>query len=96
MSLTLFIKASKDYRDLIRDSFVKPKFNAGPLIAEPQTSNYGLVGTAFDYLLRFKIERENVCKKSPWVASKFKQFPLEGKINSEAQSLLKVTSVRLN
>lgn len=88
MSLTSFIKASKDYRDLIRDNFIKPKFNAGPLIAEPKTQNYGLVGTAFDYLLRFKIERKNKCKAMPWIASTPKQIPLAEEINVEARTLL--------
>lgn len=88
MSLTSFITSSKDYRDLIRDNFVKPKFNAGSLIAEPKTKNYGLVGTAFDYLLRFKIGRENKCETKPWVASMPKQFPLVEEINIEAQTSL--------
>ncbi|OIQ72020.1 hypothetical protein GALL_463610 [mine drainage metagenome] len=39
------------------------------LIAEPKTLNYGLVGTAFDYRLRFRIERENKCDTRPWIAS---------------------------
>lgn len=88
MSLTSFITGSKDYRDLIRDNFVKPKFNAGPLIAEPKTLNYGLAGTAFDYLLRFKIERENKCETKPWIATALEHYSLEAKIISEARSLL--------
>ena len=69
MSLTSFIEGSTEYKDLVRNNFAKPKFNAGPLIVEPQTKNYGLVGTAFDYLLRFKIERENESGTRPWIAS---------------------------
>jgi len=87
MSLTSFIKGSQDYRDLIRNSFVKPKFNAGSLIAEPSTVNYGLVGTAFDYLLRFKIERENKCETRPWIASILKHSSL-AEINIEARARL--------
>lgn len=88
ISLTTFIKESKDYRDLVRQNFVKPKFNAGPLIAVPQTINYGLVGTAFDYLLRFTIERKNKCETMPWIASRLKHLPLEGKINFDARTRL--------
>lgn len=88
MSLTSFIKGSKEYRDLIRNNFIKPKFSAGPLLADPKRLNYGLVGTAFDYLLRFKIERENKCETTPWVASRLEHYSLEGKIISEARSLL--------
>ena len=28
-----------------------------PVLTEPRTKNYSLVGTAFDYLLRFEIKR---------------------------------------
>jgi len=87
MSLTSFIKGSKEYRDLVRENFVKPKFNAGTLIAEPKTSNYGLVGTAFDYLLRFRIEQENKCESTPWIASMLEHSPSEEKIISEARLL---------
>jgi hypothetical protein len=88
MSLTSFIKGSQEYRDLIRQNLAKPKFNAGSMRAEPKTLNYGLVGTAFDYLLRFKIERENKCETTPWIASRLEHYPLEEKIIFEARSLL--------
>jgi hypothetical protein len=32
---------------------------AGEMVAEPKSQNYALVGTAFDYLLRFHLERIN-------------------------------------
>lgn len=45
-----------------------PKFNL-KVINEPQTKNYSTIGTAFDYLLRFKIEAENEnVITHPWVA----------------------------
>lgn len=40
-----------------------------PILAPPLTSNYQLVGAAFDYLLRFYLERLNVgSKTSEWAA----------------------------
>ncbi len=48
----------------------RPYFNLDkPLLAPPLTSNYQLVGIAFDYLLRFYLERINVgSKTSEWAA----------------------------
>lgn len=48
--------------------FKSPKLS-GELLAPPQTKNYSLIGTAFDYLLRFHIERLNPdTLKNSWVA----------------------------
>ncbi|ADN36792.1 hypothetical protein Mpet_2044 [Methanolacinia petrolearia DSM 11571] len=45
-----------------------PQFNL-KVTNEPQTDNYFEIGTAFDYLLRFKIEAENEnVITQPWVA----------------------------
>ncbi len=59
MSLTSFISQpsiSKTFRDFV----VKPKFVADkPILAPPLTKNYRIIGTAFDYLLRFYIEHNN-------------------------------------
>ena len=41
----------------------------GDIKAPPMTKHYSLVGTAFDYLLRFYLEKENPnCVTEPWVA----------------------------
>lgn len=41
-----------------------------PLQAYPNTDHYALVGTAFDYLVRFELERRNsLAKDRIWVAS---------------------------
>ncbi|MGD9570001.1 MAG: hypothetical protein AB7V48_17095 [Sedimentibacter sp.] len=69
MSLTTFLKnieVEKKFKEEIRYPVFKS--NAIPL-AVPQTKHYSLVGTAFDYLLRFFIERinENVIIEG-WVA----------------------------
>lgn len=52
-----------------------------PILAPPLTSNYQLVGIAFDYLLRFYLERINVgSKTSVWAAEEgvILLDPLEG------------------
>jgi hypothetical protein len=47
-------------RETIRKEFTKPSFVASKkLLAPPQTKRYSLVGTAFDYLLRFHVQRIN-------------------------------------
>jgi hypothetical protein len=59
MSLTSFIK-NKDVKDTFKQEFKKPQLKLqAELLAPPLTTNYGLVGTAFDYLLRFYIKRLN-------------------------------------
>ncbi|MGC2238439.1 MAG: hypothetical protein WA584_19955 [Pyrinomonadaceae bacterium] len=59
MSLTSFISQpsiSKTFRDFV----VKPEFVSNkPILATPLTNNYRIIGTAFDYLLRFYIEHNN-------------------------------------
>jgi hypothetical protein len=46
-----------------------PPATWGDMVASPTSTNYSLIGTAFDYLMRFGIEREcdNVITR-PWVA----------------------------
>lgn len=75
MSLTSILnynnKAFKDFRDLLSDLFPKPRFQSRNQIkAEPNTTNYPLIGKAFDYLLRFNLERKYKGKvfSSQWVA----------------------------
>ena len=59
MSLTSFLK-NKDVKDAFKQGFKKPRLKLqGELLALPLTNHYGLVGTAFDYLLRFYIKRLN-------------------------------------
>lgn len=69
MSLTSIIR-SPDVRKRLSSEFIKPPFILKkPILAPPMTKNYGLVGTAFDYLLRFRIERINKkVVQSSWVA----------------------------
>ncbi|WP_153952825.1 hypothetical protein [Halosegnis longus] len=70
MSLTSFLGDEKRARILIDQTFERPSLEqTPPRRAEPQTSNYALIGTAFDYILRFWLEREYPGTESqPWVA----------------------------
>ncbi|RLF49233.1 MAG: hypothetical protein DRN20_02680 [Thermoplasmata archaeon] len=56
MSLKSFLK-NKDVKDVFEQEFKKPRFKSQTeLLAPPLTNHYGLVGTAFDYLLCFYIK----------------------------------------
>ena len=69
MSLKDFVRES-DVRERLMAEFETPFVAATPdLRAPPLTKNYSLVGTAFDYLLRFYIERLNPgAKTRTWIA----------------------------
>lgn len=59
MSLTSFLKDNADLHILIDQTFEKPDVTIqADRRAEPRTTNYALIGTAFDYVLRFKLEHE--------------------------------------
>ncbi|MDE3068878.1 MAG: hypothetical protein KGJ60_15200, partial [Verrucomicrobiota bacterium] len=72
MSLTSFLKNSVDVRQRFKAEFVMPSLDTMEESATPPlTKNYSLVGTAFDYLLRFYVERLNPnCKSGEWIAEK--------------------------
>jgi len=69
MSLTSFLQISNVRAEFAKTfQFKAPKFSA-ELLAPPQTKHYSLIGTAFDYLLRFHIERLNPdTLRSIWIA----------------------------
>jgi len=57
MSLRTFLN-SKDVRARFSEEFIKPKFGLKKeILAPPVTKHYSLVGTAFDYLMRFYIKQ---------------------------------------
>ena len=59
MCLTSFIE-NRDVKDVFKQEFKKPRLKLqAELLAPPLTNHYGLVGTAFDYLLRFYIKQLN-------------------------------------
>jgi len=69
MSLTEFLK-NADVREKFNEAFPNQgKRPGGDVQAPPQTTNYPLVGTAFDYLLRFYLRRHiGAYNARQWVA----------------------------
>jgi hypothetical protein len=72
MSLTSFLrkKSTADVRQRFNAEFTMPHLSAMPeMAAPPLTENYSLVGSAFDYLLRFYIQRLNPkASTQKWIA----------------------------
>lgn len=59
MSLTNFISLP-EIRERFNQEFTKPRIGVNKeIIAPPLSTRYGLIGTAFDYLLRFYIQKHN-------------------------------------
>jgi len=69
MSLTAFL-GNKDVKDRFRQEFKMPRLAIKrELLAPPLSKRYTLVGTAFDYLMRFYLKRLNPnAMSSKWVA----------------------------
>lgn len=68
MSLSTFIN-KKEVKEKFKQFLIVPKLEKSEIIAFPFTNNYSLIGTAFDYFLRFYIKSHNpqsIIKK--WVA----------------------------
>ncbi len=74
MSLTSYLsdKNHPELKTKFKTEFPFPGFNfKDTIIAAPMTSNYGIIGTAFDYLLRFYLQFHNKNKcivNDVWVA----------------------------
>ena len=70
MSLTSFVRNNKDVRERFKQEFPSLKFSVQkPLLAPPLTKHNILMGTAFDYLLRFYLKRLNPqAVESRWAA----------------------------
>jgi len=69
MSLSSFIKVPR-VREKLSEAFPCPRFKVeSEMLVPPRSKRYALVGTAFDYLLRFFLEDLNpVTVTSQWVA----------------------------
>ena len=69
MSLLTFVELP-EVKEYLRLNVTKPWFQVQAEIkAPPLSASYGMTGTAFDYLLRFYIEKLNpFAVKAPWVA----------------------------
>ena len=80
MSLTSFIK-TPEVREKFAQEFPMPAFNLkSKILCPPRTENYSLIGTAFDYLLRFYLKYNNPSAvTNGWVAElaveKTKPYP---------------------
>jgi hypothetical protein len=70
LSLTSLIDSDKELKAKFKSAFTRPKLEKKPLLVEPHTKSYGLVGTAFDYLFRFNMERINQVadNSTTWIA----------------------------
>lgn len=93
MSLTSFLKIP-NIRGEFKNTFPfkAPKLS-GELLAPPQTKSYSLIGTAFDYLLRFHIERLNPnALKTSWVAETAVAL-VKPDLNKKLQSLIEMTKI---
>ena len=94
MSLTSFI-AIHDVKERFSQEFPLPRASLkGTMIAPPVTKSYTLMGTAFDYLMRFRLERLNPgCVTQPWVAETSVELtgmvPRLAFAEKQAKSLLK-------
>lgn len=88
MSLTSFLEQNADVRAQFLACFQKPHFLLkAPLLAPPLTESYGLTGTAFDYLLRFYLQKLNRCAKANgWVAEQGLTLLCMACSNSEART----------
>ena len=61
-------------RTIFKETFPVKGISAKPtgvIKAPPITKRYALVGTAFDYLLRFFIEKTNNCITQKWICESF-------------------------
>jgi hypothetical protein len=98
MSLTSFVN-EKDVRERLKQDFPKPRMMKNKnLLAPPLTSNYRLVGTAFDYLMRFYIKSLNPqAIERSWIAEALIQtFKTKGLNSLYQQGYLLVTQAREN
>ncbi|HEY9295675.1 MAG TPA: hypothetical protein VIQ31_04760, partial [Phormidium sp.] len=98
MSLSSFLEKS-DVRARFRQEFSKPKLgDTRPLLAPPLTGNYRLVGTAFDYLMRFYLKMLNPqAVDSGWIAEiTLNALKRQGANRLYQQALFIVTQAREN
>jgi len=74
MSLTSILsdKNNQGLRDKLKTEFPRPAFSIKTEIkAAPLTNNWGIVGTAFDYLMRFYLQHHNkntFIQRGTWIA----------------------------
>lgn len=96
MSLTSFI-AIPEIKEHFTSTFPRPEINLdGAMTSPPHTNHYGLVGTAFDYMLRFYLEAntKKVITKG-WVAEQAVQMTKQDPaLSKKANKILEECSER--
>jgi len=106
MSLSSLIDKDKYLRNEIRDVFQLSQLRlklekTHPLLAPSKTTNSQLVGVAFDYLLRFYLERLNGLpydRENQWVAEKAKNILCESCESTQIENFecLEQESTKIN
>ena len=95
MSLTEFIKSKEIREEMDKRLQFKTFKIEGEIKASPQTKNYSLVGTAFDYMLRFFIERNGKNKDriftTRWIAEKVTDHPIRSRTCNGPEDSLSVS-----
>ena len=73
MSLTTIFSNDKEVKQKLSELFPKPIWKmTNEMVSIPLTKNYALIGTAFDYLFRFKMEhlnKKHIQSNQKWVAT---------------------------
>ena len=90
MSLSRIVEYP-EVKNKLRECFPKPRYShKGTMIAPPQSENYSGVGTAFDYVLRFYIKRNNPnVNDDEWVANySLELIEEKTQLHSKAKSML--------
>jgi len=100
MSLTRLLRSDDQIRDLFKTFFDKPRLPPGPdMQAPPKTENYAMIGTAFDYLLRFEVARLNRHKtnkerRGGWVAESAAEQISNPELQKEARDMVETARER--
>ena len=73
MTMTSLVKSNKAFRQAVKQGTIRPSMPPTDICIPPRSKRYGVVGTAFDYLVGFVIEHNSPGKifgKSDLVADK--------------------------
>ncbi len=98
MSLSSFLEDNPDVREYFREAFPKPVVpRPRILLAPPRTESYWLVGTAFDYYLRWYLQHLNphAIGNESWVADEAVELISDPRIKGWAVTALRRARRRL-
>ena len=99
MSLVTFITNNRDVREYFRREFKKPNFQIKrDILAAPLSTRYTLLGTAFDYLLRFYIQHLNplTIDRDEWVAESATKLIINNQLRLKSEKIISQAKERLN